>query len=238
MLGPAYCVRNFGVGGTTMLKAGDNPYWNTAQFSQALQFAPNFVFIMLGTNDAKDINWQTHYLSYEPDYLAMVYTFKNLANTPWVSAVTPPPAYAPAVWTPPGPYVFNPNVINSQIPPIIQRIAHTTGQASVDVWHVFGAHCPDVNQRCDWMSPDGIHPNDAGYQQVANLVKQTIVFEPGLRYSVLRDGIELPGLARSGNLVVPAVLLIGMPAFGIAAMWRARARFPASASVDNYLSSE
>lgn len=32
LLGDDYDVRNFGVSGYTMLKKGDRPYWNTAQF--------------------------------------------------------------------------------------------------------------------------------------------------------------------------------------------------------------
>jgi len=53
---------------------------------------------------------------------------------------------------------------------------------------------------------------------------------PQSQFSVLTDGIELPDVAGSGKQVVPAVLLIGMLAFGVAA-WRARRR-PAPAAVE------
>jgi len=36
MLGNTYEVRNFGVGGRTLLKKGDKPYWETEAYSKAL----------------------------------------------------------------------------------------------------------------------------------------------------------------------------------------------------------
>src|SRR5438552_964968 len=56
LLGDKYEVKNFGVSGTTLLKHGDHPYWNTKQFTDATQFDPNVVTIKLGTNDTKPQN--------------------------------------------------------------------------------------------------------------------------------------------------------------------------------------
>lgn len=57
MLGSGYKVTNFGAGGRTMLKKGDNPYWRTGPLKQALASEPAIVVLMLGTNDAKFQNW-------------------------------------------------------------------------------------------------------------------------------------------------------------------------------------
>src|SRR5690606_25963367 len=51
MLGEGYEVRNFGVGGATLLNKGDKPYRKTEAYADALRFKPDIVFIKLGTND-------------------------------------------------------------------------------------------------------------------------------------------------------------------------------------------
>ena len=56
-LGAGYDVRNCGKSGTTMLKNGDYSYWNEQLFDDAINFNPNIVTIMLGTNDSKPQNW-------------------------------------------------------------------------------------------------------------------------------------------------------------------------------------
>ncbi len=48
MLGDHWIVRNFGVGGRTMLKKGDYPYWNEEAFVQAKAFNPDVVILKLG----------------------------------------------------------------------------------------------------------------------------------------------------------------------------------------------
>ena len=42
-------MRNFGVGGTTLLKHGDAPYWKQKALQDALAFNPDVVVIKLGT---------------------------------------------------------------------------------------------------------------------------------------------------------------------------------------------
>jgi len=51
-LGTNYQAINYGVGGTTLLKNGDSPYWNTPAFTQSHASGPGVVVIMLGTNRA------------------------------------------------------------------------------------------------------------------------------------------------------------------------------------------
>src|SRR5690606_36000640 len=45
LLGRRSRVANFGVGGTTLLRKGDSPYWDTPAYQDALRFAPDVVFI-------------------------------------------------------------------------------------------------------------------------------------------------------------------------------------------------
>jgi pimeloyl-ACP methyl ester carboxylesterase len=68
MLGPNYRVTNFGVGGTTLLRHADHPYWNTTAFNKSRASNADIVVIMLGTNDAKRWQWPKLHSQYMGDY--------------------------------------------------------------------------------------------------------------------------------------------------------------------------
>lgn len=68
MLGPRYHVANYGVGGTTLMRRADNPYWHTSAFAKARGSNADIVVIMLGTNDAKRFQWPTLHGQYVSDY--------------------------------------------------------------------------------------------------------------------------------------------------------------------------
>jgi len=54
MLGPGYEVRNFGVGGATLLSAADTPLTATRTWDEALAWEPDIAVVLLGTNDSCD----------------------------------------------------------------------------------------------------------------------------------------------------------------------------------------
>lgn len=59
-LGPSHEVRNFGVGGATLIRDGDRPYTKTKAFADALAWRPEVAIVQLGTNDTvegKRGNW-------------------------------------------------------------------------------------------------------------------------------------------------------------------------------------
>ena len=47
-------VINLGLGGRTMMKTGDSPYWNEQAYQDALNSEADIVVMMLGTNDSKN----------------------------------------------------------------------------------------------------------------------------------------------------------------------------------------
>ena len=51
-LGDGYEVRNFGVGGATLLRSADTPYIETEAWRSAFEWAPDVAVVMLGTNDS------------------------------------------------------------------------------------------------------------------------------------------------------------------------------------------
>jgi len=63
LLGYGYAITNCGASGTTMMKNGNAPYWNTGNSGTATNSSPDIVISMLGSNDSKPANWinQTNY---------------------------------------------------------------------------------------------------------------------------------------------------------------------------------
>ena len=94
MLGDKWQVKNFGVGGRTLLKKGDLPYWKEQALTDAQAFNPDVVVIMLGTNDTKVQNW-VHHDEFYADYKDLVEIFKNLPSKPRVFICRPCPVPDP-----------------------------------------------------------------------------------------------------------------------------------------------
>lgn len=66
-------VVNLGVGGRTMMRKGDFPYWNEDKFQEALASQADTIVLMLGTNDSKSYQWDES--AFEQDYVDMVTEF-------------------------------------------------------------------------------------------------------------------------------------------------------------------
>ncbi|MDA0375186.1 MAG: GDSL-type esterase/lipase family protein, partial [Planctomycetota bacterium] len=75
LLGDDYDVRNFGVGGRTLLRKADTPLVRTGAWREALEFAPDLAVISLGTNDTcqdqQRHNWE-HEAELEADAAFMI----------------------------------------------------------------------------------------------------------------------------------------------------------------------
>ncbi len=150
LLGDKWEVRNFGVGGRTMLRKAD-PY----DYRGALEFAPDVVIIALGTNDSKTPIWGAHQGEFVDDYVAMVKAFQALPNHPQIWACLPPPAF-------PGNWGITEGVIRDGVIPGIQKVAQITGIKVIDF------HAPLLGSSA--LFPDTVHPNEAGAKRLAELV--------------------------------------------------------------------
>jgi acyl-CoA thioesterase I len=154
LLGPGYEVRNFGVGGRTLLKKGDYPYWQEEAFEEALAFAPHQVVIMLGTNDTKPQNW-AHAADFLPDYLALVDTFAQLPTDPEIFVVRPVPAFA-VRWD------ISDSVLTAGVMPAVEAVAAQRQVELIDLYEPFVGY--------GHFFPDDIHPNAEGAARMAALI--------------------------------------------------------------------
>ena len=158
MLGSKWELRNFGISGATLLKKGDMPYWNQPAFQAALDFNPDVVVIMLGTNDSKPQNWKFS-PEFVPDYKEMIARFAALPAHPKIWITRPMPAFSSA-------FAISEAVISSEAIPMIEQIAHDTQVGLIDQYVAMKPHADLV--------PDGIHPNAEGAHFLAVTVYTTL----------------------------------------------------------------
>ncbi|MBO7139859.1 MAG: alpha/beta hydrolase fold domain-containing protein [Prevotella sp.] len=175
LLGDGYYVRNFGVGGRTMLQKGDHPYMIEQAWRDAQAFRPDIVVIKLGTNDSKDYNWNAHKQDFEADMQAMIDTLKPFvpvlnkkgrptkkmqrAEKPQIFLCSPIKAFRDK-------WGITDSVIVNEVIPAIQRVAQKNNLQFIDLH-------PVVTDPKD-MTSDMIHPNDKGAGKMAKAVCDAI----------------------------------------------------------------
>lgn len=153
-------VMNFGLTSTTMLKKGDYPYWNTTQFRDLLNYAPEICLILLGTNDSKPQNWDVYGDEYLDDYLSMIDTIKARNPSTRFMLGYPPPAFE-IVWG------IRDSVISNCIIPTIDTVLSQTGAELIDYYH------PLLDSVS--LFPDFIHPNFQGSRAMADIILDRII---------------------------------------------------------------
>ncbi|WP_338868222.1 GDSL-type esterase/lipase family protein [Spirosoma sp. SC4-14] len=161
LIGSPDKVLNYGVGGTTVLKSGDSPYWNAQKYQYALDWKPTIVIIEFGTNDSKQQNWQ-HKSDFKADYLAMIRSFQNLSSSPRVYVCIPPPAFSQN-------FDVDPDVVKNEIVPLVNEIANETNVTIIDLYTLMLPHSTQFI--------DGIHPTAEGAATIAKEVYKVITTE-------------------------------------------------------------
>ena len=178
LLGNSVQVKNFGHSGTTMLGPGygDSPYIQTYEYTAATDFVSNAganavvsVIIMLGANDSKPSNWEPagkpkNDQQYLTDYRAMVDHFLGLPTKPTVYV-----AFPTATGNNPCCSIRG-DVIHDQEIPLVQQLAIEKRVPIVDL------NTPTQNHP-EYFG-DGVHPTDAGYGVLAQLVQEGLAREP------------------------------------------------------------
>ena len=141
----------------------------------ALASNPSVVVIQLGTNDAKNYQWDEN--AYLEDYQAMIDSFASLAVPPDIFISIPPPLYEDNV------YEMMQPIINVELPSILNDLAEKNMikrkvKGIVDVFNQLGgAELDNYEFFCDLQSCDACHPSDAGYTVLATAVYKAIFMD-------------------------------------------------------------
>jgi lysophospholipase L1-like esterase len=162
LLGSNYTVRNFGAGSTTVSLSSETPYMNASAFHKALEFQPDIVIIMLGTNDAQPSLFRYN-ISFVGDYLKLVDAFQALASKPKIWIALPPPIFSNQTEKISSEY-FSHNVI-----PFLEQAANEKGLPTIDVYSALISY--------PGYFPDGVHPNAAAAKIIANEVYKQITLQ-------------------------------------------------------------
>ncbi|MCL2643636.1 MAG: GDSL-type esterase/lipase family protein [Candidatus Bathyarchaeota archaeon] len=162
-LGDNYVLRNFGAGSTTVNLASETPYMESTLFQDALDFKPNIVIIMLGTNDAQPSLFPYNG-TFVGDYITLIQAFQKLSSNPEIWLVLPPPLFDNHTGH------ISPEYFDQTILPGIQQVANETNLPVIDVYSLLVDY-PEY-------FPDGIHPKkttgNGGNEPVAQIMATAI----------------------------------------------------------------
>jgi acyl-CoA thioesterase-1 len=158
LLGPGFAVENDGVSGTTLLKAGDSPYWKQGKLGNVFSLKPDIITIKLGTNDSKPVNWDAHKGEFEKDYLALIDTLAAMPQKPRIFLCLPVSAFSDAA----GSGGIRGSVIKNEIIPLIKKIGDARGLPVIDLYTPMVSHAI--------LFPDGVHPNPEGQDSIAAMI--------------------------------------------------------------------
>ncbi len=112
MLGRKYSVKNFGASGYTLQESCDRPYTSHKRYKKSLDFKPDVVLIMLGTNDTKPYNWISTE-AFQDDYRQLILSYQELPSRPDVILMTPASVF-PENFNPAKPYKIRAGVAAKQ----------------------------------------------------------------------------------------------------------------------------
>ncbi len=171
LLGDSFQVDNWGVGGSTMIKKGNQPYWNTKEYQLALKSKPDIVFIDLGGNDAKLIN-RPYLNEINHDCQEMITAFQKLPSHPRVIVLLPVVSFVTdtsGIWDP---------VIVKTINQGLRLAAYEKGVEVLDM------HPLLINHK--ELMPDKIHPNIEGSRILAFRLFELIVAKQDKKFNLFR----------------------------------------------------
>lgn len=161
LLGADYWVENFGANNYAAMKSADFPYAETKEYENSLEFNPDIVVIMLGTNDSKMTNWQGKN-QFKKEYTELVEAYIDNNPEMEIYLATPPKSYYDAER--PG------DINNDNINKVTEAVKEVSAEKETGLI--------DINQLTeenrDWFQMDGIHPNAEGAKNIAEEVHQHI----------------------------------------------------------------
>ena len=158
ILGENYIVNNFGYSGRCVQSTADRPYINENLYQESLNFEPDIVVFMLGSNDSKSFNWNRE--NFIKDYNSLVESYINLPSSPKVYLMAPPPVFE--VGGKVG-FSIDKDTIANEIVPIVKQIGQEKGLEVIDLYSVF-------ENRPELFS-DGCHPTAEGASLIAGTIQ-------------------------------------------------------------------
>lgn len=156
MLGEDYEVRNYGFNDASARFDADTPYVTKRVYRQSLEWNPDIVTIMLGSNDTKRHNWDPEI--FRRDYAAIVDSYLQLPSHPRVILIAPIRIFLIGKIPLMG---LHPETMEEGVRPAIREIAAEKGLQLIDLQNLF----TDSSYMMD-----GVHPQRAGARMIAETI--------------------------------------------------------------------
>ena len=156
MLGEGYEVRNFGYNDASARFDADTPYVHKRVYRESLEWNPDIVLLMLGTNDTKTRNWDP--VIFQKDYRRIVESYQALPSHPRIVLIAPIRIFPIMGRALLGVY---PETMEDGVRPAIREIAADLGLELVDLKDLF-----TDNTYC----LDGVHPQRTGARMLAEAI--------------------------------------------------------------------
>ena len=159
-LGDGYEVRNFGYNDAAARFDADTPYVTKRVYRESLEWAPDIVLLMLGTNDTKTRNWDPEI--FRRDYRRIIDSYRSLPSRPRVILIAPI-----RIFTLMGIPILGvrPDTMEEGVRPAIRETAEAEGLELVDLYDLFSdtTYCRD-----------GVHPQRTGARMLADAIHERI----------------------------------------------------------------
>lgn len=162
LLGQDYFVGNFGYTDRTAIKTADRPYSSEKIYRQSLDFRPDIVVILLGSNDSKEKNWNKE--KYIKDYGEIIDSYLNLDSSPKVYLLVPPPVFEKGKKVL---YGLEKNTIDGEVCPAAVELAMAKQIPYLDLHSIF------KNKK--HLFADGVHPSARGCKLLAEEVYNALI---------------------------------------------------------------
>ena len=172
LLGQGWKTTNSGISAATIIDGTFHPYLEEEVYQVALGSEPDFVIIMLGTNDANPKWWRgkrkteftgTPAEEFRAGYLELIDSFQQLESRPQIIIALPLPVFAK---NPPS--RRRRELLVDQVCPIIRAIAEEKKLPLVDLQTLMAG---DV----ELSAKDGVHFTQQGYEKMSKVFKERIV---------------------------------------------------------------
>lgn len=163
MLGEGYNVRNYGINNRNAMADSPYPYTEEKQFKESLDYAPDIVLLMLGTNDSKKEIWKDATV-WRKDYEKLVDSYAELPNKPKIILLTP--ATLHKITRKDGSEGFSFEMQDTALEEIcstIRDVASDRGLVLIDL-HSTTSGCVSAFYK------DGVHPNNEGARLIAEQI--------------------------------------------------------------------
>ncbi len=157
LLGEEFTVLNYGSSGMTLQREGDYPYCKDRRYEVCFRSDPDFVIVMIGTNDSKKQNADAD--RYERELGEIVERFQSLPSAPDVILASCCTAFSDID-------TISNDFISGPMRDAQKKVSARYGIPFVDI-------CKETEKHPDWFC-DKIHPSNEGYGKLASVFRDAV----------------------------------------------------------------